>query len=164
MKLTLIAAVARDGAVGRGGTMPWHLSADLAHFKRVTLGAPVVMGRKTWDSLPARFRPLPGRRNLVVTRNAAWSAAGAEPVRSLDAALALLTDSDEVFVIGGGELYAQALARADRLVLTEVDTDVPDADTWFPAWDRGAFVQTSSTAAPDEAGLAYRWISFDRCP
>jgi dihydrofolate reductase len=162
MRITLVAAVARDGAVGRAGGMPWHLPADLAHFKRSTLGRPVVMGRKTWDSLPPRFRPLPGRRNVVVTRNRGWSAEGAEPAPSLAAALQLLAGSDEVCVIGGGELYAQALPLADRLLLTELDTEVPDADTHFPAWDRSAFVVTDSVTGPEDAPFAYRWTDYER--
>lgn len=162
MKLTLIAAVARDGAVGRGGTMPWHLPSDLAHFKRVTLGAPVVMGRKTWDSLPARFRPLPGRTNVVVTRQTDWAASGALAAASLDAALAMLAAWDEVFVIGGGELYCEALPLADRLVLTEVDVVVPDADTFFPAWNRADFVATPLGASPPETQPPCRWTDYER--
>ena len=162
-QLTLIAAVARDGAIGRAGGMPWHLPADLAHFKRVTQGHPVVMGRKTWDSLPARFRPLPGRRNVVVTRNADWRADGAEYADSLDAALLKLSDAPRVFVIGGGELYAQALARADSLVLTEVHTAVPDADTHFPNWDRRAFRETARESHT-EGGMAFDFVQYERMP
>lgn len=162
MELFLIAAVARDGAIGRAGTMPWHLPQDLAHFKRTTLGCPVVMGRKTWESLPPRFRPLPGRRNVVVTRNAAWQADGAEAVPSLDAALERLHDAARVFVIGGGELYAQALPRADGLVLTEVDTAVPDADTHFPAWDRGAFTETARESHAMGAPWPYHFVRYER--
>ncbi len=164
MELWLIAAVARDGAIGRAGTMPWHLPQDLAHFKRTTLGCPVVMGRKTWESLPPRFRPLPGRRNVVVTRNAAWQADGAEAASSLDAALERLREAERVFVIGGGELYAQALPRADGLVLTEVDTDVPDADTHFPAWDRSAFSETARESHADDAPWPYHFVRYKRVP
>lgn len=162
MELWLIAAVARDGAIGRGGTMPWHLPQDLAHFKRTTLGCPVVMGRKTWESLPPRFRPLPGRRNVVVTRNAAWQAEGAEAAPSLDAALARLAEAPRVFVIGGGELYAQALPRADGLVLTEVGIDVPDADTRFPAWERSDFTEVSRDRHPPADGLPGYAFSIHR--
>ncbi|QAZ41044.1 diacylglycerol kinase [Methylibium sp. Pch-M] len=164
MELWLIAAVARDGAIGRAGTMPWHLPQDLAHFKRTTLGCPVVMGRKTWESLPPRFRPLPGRRNVVVTRNAAWQADGAEAAPSLDAALKRLREAERVFVIGGGELYAQALPRADGLVLTEVDTDVPDADTHFPFWDRGAFTEATRESHADGAPWPYHFVRYERVP
>ena len=162
MELFLIAAVARDGAIGRAGTMPWHLPQDLAHFKRMTLGCPVVMGRKTWESLPPRFRPLPGRRNVVVTRNTAWQADGAEAAPSLDAALERLRREERVFVIGGGELYAQALPHADGLVLTEVDIDVPDADTHFPAWERGAFTEVARESHADVAPWPYHFVRYKR--
>ena len=162
MELFLIAAVARDGAIGRAGTMPWHLPQDLAHFKRTTLGCPVVMGRKTWESLPPRFRPLPGRRNVVVTRNTAWQADGAEAAPSLDAALERLRREERVFVIGGGELYAQALPHADGLVLTEVDIDVPDADTHFPAWERGAFTEVARESHADVAPWPYHFVRYKR--
>ena len=162
MELFLIAAVARDGAIGRAGTMPWHLPQDLAHFKRTTLGCPVVMGRKTWESLPPRFRPLPGRRNVVVTRNTAWQADGAEAAPSLDAALERLRREERVFVIGGGELYAQALPHADGLVLTEVDIDVPDADTHFPAWERGAFTEVARESHADGAPWPYHFVRYKR--
>ncbi|HEU4460286.1 MAG TPA: dihydrofolate reductase [Methylibium sp.] len=161
MELALIAAVARNGAIGRDNALLWRLPADLQHFKRTTMGAPVVMGRKTWDSLPAAFRPLPGRRNLVVTRNPGWHAPGAEPRPSLDAALDALHGEARVFVIGGGELYAQALPRADRLVLTEIDADF-DADAFFPSWDRAAFVETSRTSQRSDAGWRYDWVEYRR--
>ena len=161
MKLALIAAVGRGGAIGLGGTMPWSLPADLAHFRRVTLGCPVLMGRRTWDSLPPRFKPLPGRRNLVVTRNAAWQAAGAEACGSLEAALERVMDAERVFVIGGGELYTQALPRADERVLTEIDADF-DADTFFPAWDRGAFTEVSREAHVGEAAWPFAFVTYRR--
>jgi len=162
-RLTLIAAVARDGAIGRAGGMPWHLPADLAHFKRITQGHPVVMGRKTWDSLPPRFRPLPGRRNVVVTRQAGWRAAGAEQAASLDDALGRFAADEAVFVIGGGQLYEQALSKAKRLVLTEVQTTVPDADTHFPAWDRAAFREVSRESHADQVP-AYDFVHYERLP
>lgn len=163
MKLAVIAAVARNGAIGLDGTMPWQLKADLAHFRRTTMGCPVVMGRKTWDSLPASFRPLPGRRNVVVTRNPAWRADGAEAAASLDEALTRLADAERVFVIGGGELYAQALPRADEVVLTEIDADF-DADTFLPAWDRSAFVEVSRERHDGEAGWPYAFVTYRRLP
>lgn len=161
-ELIVIAAVARNGAIGRGGVMPWHLPADLKHFRAVTQGHPVVMGRKTWDSLPPRFRPLPGRRNIVVTRNASWSEPGAEAAPSLDAALARLDGEPKVFVIGGAELYAQALPRADTLELTEIDATVPDADTFFPAWDREAFVEVARQADTGDARWPLAWVTYRR--
>jgi dihydrofolate reductase len=162
MEIVVIAAVARDGAIGRNGDMPWHLPADLKHFRQVTQGHPVVMGRKTWESLPARFRPLPGRRNVVVTRNAQWAHAGAESAASLDAALALLQGAAKVFVIGGGELYAQALPLAHALELTEIDAAVPDADTHLPAWDRSAFDEVAREANADDPRWPLAWVSYRR--
>lgn len=160
-RLALIAAVARNGVIGRGGELVWHESEDQKHFRRVTMGCPVIMGRKTWDSLPARFRPLPGRRNVVVTRNAAWRAEGAERAASLDAALALANDAPKVFVIGGAELYALALPRADELVLTEIDADF-DGDAHFPPWPRARFVLASSEPHFSAAGLGYRFNHYHR--
>jgi dihydrofolate reductase len=126
------------------------------------MGCPVVMGRKTWDSLPARFRPLPGRRNVVVTRNARWQAAGAERAASLDAALVLLEGAPQVFVIGGGELYALALPRADELVLTEVDAAFEGADAYFPAF--AGFTELSREAHVAGNGTRYAFVTYRRQP
>jgi dihydrofolate reductase len=160
MKLALIAVVARNGAIGRNNALLVHLSEDLKHFKRTTLGCPVVMGRKTFESVG---RPLPGRRNIVVTRNAQWQADGVEAAPSLDAALKLVADVPKAFVIGGGELYAQALPRADELVLTELDREF-DGDTFFPAWDRREFTETSRerhhTEAPND--FDYAFVTYHR--
>lgn len=158
--LSLIAAVARNGAIGKHNELLWREPEDQKHFRRVTMGCPVVMGRKTWDSLPARFRPLPGRRNLVVTRDAGWRAEGAEAARSIDAALALLADADKVFVIGGAEIYALALPLADELVLTEIDAEL-DGDTFFPAWDRTRFVCTARDARDGYSFVTYRRAPHD---
>ena len=161
--IVLVAAVARNGVVGRAGALPWHLPEDLAHFRAVTKGLPVLMGRKTWDSLPARFRPLPGRRNIVVTRQPGWRAAGAESAPSLDAALALAADAPRVCVIGGAELYAAALPRADELLLTEVAQDF-DGDAHFPPFDRSAFVESAREthrAAPPNA-FDYAFVRYRR--
>lgn len=159
--LALIAAVARNRAIGRGGELLWHESEDQRHFRRVTMGCPVIMGRRTWDSLPARFRPLPGRRNIVVTRNPLWTADGAERAGSLDEALALAGDAAKVFVIGGAELYALALPRADELVLTEIDAEF-EADAFFPDWPRARFRQTSSEPHVSSQGLGYRFNHYQR--
>src|SRR4249919_1355202 len=118
MKVTLVAAVARGGVIGRGNTIPWRIPEDMARFRTLTTGHPVVMGRRTWDSLPDRFRPLPGRRNIVVTRNPDWRADGADRAGSLDEALNMVAGTERVFVIGGADLYEAALPRADELVLT----------------------------------------------
>lgn len=148
--LSLIAAVARGGAIGRDNELLWHDSRDQKHFRTTTMGCPVIMGRRTWDSLPERFRPLPGRRNIVVTRNAAWQAPGAEVAHSLAEALALVADAPKAFVMGGGQLYAEALPHADELALTEVDASF-EADTFFPAWDRSAFTEVQRDAHPAQA-------------
>jgi dihydrofolate reductase len=163
MKLALIAAVARDGSIGRGNELLCHLPEDQRHFRRVTLGCPVIMGRKTWESLRPRFRPLPGRRNIVVTRNPLWRADGAEVALSLDAAIALVATEPRVFVIGGGELYRQAIARADELVLTEIERDF-DGDTRFPAWDRNAFRELSREAhhAGPPNDFDYAFVTYRR--
>jgi len=163
MKLALIAAVARHGAIGKGNDLLWQNPLDQKHFRQTTMGCPVIMGRRTWDSLPARFRPLPGRRNIVVTRNLAWQDTGAEVAHSLDEAIALLSDVPRAFVIGGGELYAQAVGRADELVLTEIDADF-EADTFFPTWDRAAFKEVGRdahpAATPDDVGFAF--VTYQR--
>lgn len=164
--LTLIAAVARNGTIGATvdgkAVIPWRLPEDMKHFKQLTLGHCVVMGRKTWESLPAAFRPLPGRRNVVVTRNPHYVADGATVATSLDNAIAACAGStDTVFVMGGGELYAQALPRATRLELTEIDADVA-GDTRFPAWDRTAFAEVSRTAHHTAEGLGYAFVRYER--
>lgn len=139
-ELVLVAAVAQNGVIGRGQGMPWHLPEDLRRFRELTMGAPVLMGRTTWDSLPPRYRPLPGRCNLVLTRDAAWQAEGAQGVATIDEALALAADAPRLFVIGGAQVYALALPRADELRLTEIERDF-DGDARFPAFDREAFVE-----------------------
>jgi len=137
MRIALIAALARNGVIGRDNQLPWRLSADLQHFKRLTMGKPIVMGRKTWESLG---RPLPGRRNIVITRDAAFRAEGCVVTHSIDEALGAAAGSDEVMIIGGAELYAQALPRADRLYLTEVRADV-DGDVRFPPIDAADWIE-----------------------
>ncbi len=162
--LALIAAIDRRHALGRDGALLWRESDDQKHFRRVTMGCPVIMGRKTWDSVPARFRPLPGRRNIVLTRDASWQAVGAERAVSLDAALALVAGADKVFVIGGGELYALALPRADELVLTEIDGTFDGADTFFPAFDRSHFIETAREPRRTADGTHYAFVSYRRRP
>jgi len=159
----LIAAMARDRVIGRGNTLPWHLPEDMAHFRTVTRGHPVIMGRKTWDSLPERFRPLPGRRNVVVTRNATWQAAGAEAMPSLDAALTATANAERVFVIGGAELYAAALPLADTLLLTEIDAHF-DGDVHFPDFAAAGFVEQARerhhAAAPN--AFDFDFVTYQR--
>ncbi|MBL0452848.1 type 3 dihydrofolate reductase [Aeromonas veronii] len=146
MKISMIAAMAHDRVIGKDNQMPWHLPADLAHFKRVTLGKPVLMGRKTFESIG---RPLPGRRNLVISRNPNYQAEGIEVVGSVEAALALLAGSsvEELMVIGGGHLYAEMLPSADCLYLTRIDLAV-EGDTRFPAFDDGQWQRVDCESHP----------------
>ena len=130
-RVSIIVARASNGVIGKDNAMPWKIPGEQAYFKRITMGHPIVMGRRTWESIG---RALPGRRSIVVTRNAAYTAPGAEVAGSLDAALALCAETSEVFVIGGAELYRLALPRADRLLITEIDHDF-EGDTYFPAPD-----------------------------
>jgi dihydrofolate reductase len=131
-RITLIAAVARNGVIGVAGGMPWHLPDELAHFKATTMGHTLVMGRTTFESIG---RALPGRRTIVVTRNPAWQHPEVEVAHSIADAVSLAGPADEVFVAGGAQVYAQALPYAQRLLLTEVDAE-PEGDTWFPSWPR----------------------------
>lgn len=163
--LSLIAAVAQQRAIGRANELLWSEPEDQKHFRRVTTGCPVIMGRKTWDSLPARFRPLPGRRNIVITRNAAWRADGAETVHALKDALALCAGAPQVFVIGGAQIYAEALPLADELVLTEVALAFPDADSFFPDWPRAQFEEVSRVPGHNEqTGAHWAFVTYRRRP
>ena len=161
MKVSLVAAVAPGGVIGAAGGLPWRIPEDLRRFRELTTGHSVVMGRRTWDSLPERFRPLPGRRNVVVTRNAAWTGEGAERAGSVDEALALLAGEERVFVIGGGELYAAALPFADELLLTEIGEEHA-GDTLFPAWDGDVFEETSREEHVSESGLGFAFVTYTR--
>jgi dihydrofolate reductase len=165
MKVALIAALARNGVIGNDNALLWKLPEDMAFFKRTTMGNPVIMGRKTWDSIPARFRPLPGRTNIVVTRNRSWQADGALVAHDFEQALELALESVasnphglRAFVIGGAELYALALPHADEMMLTEIDKDF-DGDARFPAWPHTHFVETGRdrrhAAAPNEFDFAF---------
>jgi len=153
----LIWAEAAGGVIGAEGGMPWHVPEDLAHFREITMNAPVVMGRKTWDSLPERFRPLPGRENIVITRQQDWAVDGVRRAADLSAAVRGL---DRVWIIGGAEIFAQVIAHADRLEITELDLEV-DGDAYAPSragWrlvDEGEW-QTSRT------GVRYRFLGYER--
>ncbi len=154
----------RPAVIGRDGTLPWHLPEDAAHFRALTRGHPVVMGRATWDSLPPRFRPLPGRRNIVVTRSAGWTAAGAEVVYSPDAALTLI-DGQPAWGIGGGQVYAALLPHADRLEVTEIDVDLGGAragDVPAPTIDGSWLVAAESAWLVAANGLRYRMVTYRR--
>ncbi|WP_137923209.1 dihydrofolate reductase [Cupriavidus sp. 2SB] len=157
--LTLIVARARNGVIGRDNTLPWRLPEDLQHFKRTTLGAPIIMGRKTWDSIG---RPLPGRRNIVVSRNRDLKLEGAEVVSSLEDAQRLCVGVEQVFLIGGAQLYAEALPSADRLIVTEIDADV-EGDAHFPAVDRSTWLETARETHHSEAnGFEYAFVVYER--
>jgi len=158
--LTLIAAVARNGVIGIDNRLPWHLPADLKHFKALTLGNTVIMGRKTWESLPAKFRPLPGRRNVVVTRDGSYRAEGAVVALSLPAAIDA-AETGEAFVIGGAELYAAALPLADRLQLTEIDAAF-EGDTHFPAIDPRHWREAARESHRDDAGFDYAFVTYQK--
>lgn len=157
--ITLVAAMGRNRAIGLAGRMPWHLPAELQHFKRVTLGKSIVMGRKTWQAIG---RPLPGRQNIVISRNPAFLASGVELAGSLDEAMEI-ADSDEIMVIGGGQLYALALPLAQRMVLTLIDIE-PEADTWFPQWQEREWQATRQEFFPvsGDNALAYRIVELRR--
>lgn len=163
----LIWAESEGGIIGSNGTLPWHVPEDLAHFKELTLGSPVVMGRKSWDALPERFRPLPGRRNIVVTRNAGWQADGAEVAHSVEEALTLAAVEPEVgtvWVIGGAQVFNSAIDRADRLEVTQL-RDRFDGDTTAPAIDE-SWVETvadpQSGWNTSRTGIQYRYRSYAR--
>ena len=157
-KLYLVAAVAANRVIGDKGRLPWRLPEDLRHFKRITLGHPVIMGRKTWESLG---KPLPGRENIVVTRSPGYVPPSAHVAASLDAALALCTGEPVAFVIGGGELYAAALPLADGLVLTEICRDYA-GDVRFPDFDRSAWRETQRKPQAGADGLRFDFVLYER--
>jgi dihydrofolate reductase len=156
-EIVIIVAVARNRVIGKDNTLIWHIPEDMAHFKALTAGQTVIMGRKTWESLPPRFRPLPGRRNIVISRQADYAAVGAELADSLEGALKLAADAATVFIIGGEQIYRQALPLADRLEITEVDLE-PEGDAWFPEipavdWQIEAKIP----------GDGYAFVTYRRC-
>jgi dihydrofolate reductase len=155
-QIILIVAAAANGVIGRAGTIPWRLSDDLRRFKALTLGHTVVMGRKTWDSLPKK--PLPGRRNIVVTRNPDWQGDGAERACSVEEAL--VAGGDTVFVIGGEKIYADALVHATHIELTEVHRDF-DGDARFD-FDRSGWRETAREDRMDETSLRYSFVTLSR--
>lgn len=159
--LALIAACARGGVIGVANKLPWHLPEDMKFFRETTRGMPVIMGRKTWESLPDAFRPLPGRLNIVVSRNPAFHAEGGTVVGSLPDAIAAAGDAETAFVIGGAELYRQALLLADRLILTEIDRDYA-GDAFFPEFDRTEWQELSRDARISESGLPFAFVTYER--
>jgi dihydrofolate reductase len=156
--LCIIAAVASNGVIGAGGKLPWHLGADLRFFREQTMGHPVIMGRRTWESIG---KPLPGRRNIVITRNPAYRPQGVDVADSLATALARCAGENAVFVIGGGDLYGAALALADRLLLTEIHSDF-DGDVRFPEFDRAQWKETRREPQTTEDGLRFDFVRYER--
>ncbi|XVX18936.1 dihydrofolate reductase [Actinomycetota bacterium] len=151
--ITLIAALGTNRVIGKDGDMPWHLPEDLKHFKATTMGHPMVMGRKTFEAIG---RPLPGRRTIVITRDTQWSRPEVEVAHSLADALFLAGPADEVFIVGGGQVYAEAMPFAQRMVLTEIDA-APEGDTFFPEWDR---TQWHESTREQRDGFAF--VTYER--
>ena len=156
--ISMIVARSRNHVIGRDNQMPWKISADLQFFKRVTMGHPVIMGRKTWESIG---RPLPGRRNIVVSRNANYVATGGELVGSLDEALRSLSEFKRVFVIGGEQLFKQAFDKADRLYITEIDLDIEGGDTFFEVPNLAAWKEVERTPG-SEGDITFSFITLER--
>jgi dihydrofolate reductase len=158
-RITLIAAMGKNHAIGLDGAMPWHLPDELQHFKQATMGKAILMGRKTWQSIG---RPLPGRQNIVISRNPSFSATGAAVAGSLSNAIEI-AEVDEIMVIGGGQLYTLALPLAQRMLLTLIDIE-PSADTWFPKWESGQWKQVKEQhfQADEKNKLAYRIVELTR--
>ena len=154
----MIVARSSNHVIGRNNQMPWKISADLQFFKKVTMGHPVIMGRKTWESIG---RPLPGRRNVVVSRNANLQLTGAEVANSLDAALATLNDFPRVFVIGGEQLFTQAFPKVDRLYITEIDIDVKGGDTFFEVPNPSEWKEVERTPA-SEGEVTFNFLTLER--
>ena len=160
MALNLIFARARNGVIGHNNTLPWHLPEDLAHFKHTTLGQPVVMGRKTWESLPPKFRPLPGRTNIVVTRQQDWHDTGAVVAHSIEEAVQQCASDAQVWVIGGAEVYGQAMPLATRAVVTEIEADF-EGDAFAPTFD-ASWQETARSTHVAANGLTYSLVSLTR--
>jgi len=156
--ISLIVAYSRNRTIGKDNQLPWRLPGDLAHFKRQTLGKPIIMGRKTWLSLG---RPLPGRTNIVVSRSGQGDFTGAVLVNSLEGAIEQAAGNHEVFIIGGAQLYADALPVVDRIVATEVHAEV-EGDAFFPALDSSTWVEAGRQPQPSENGLAYDFVEYRR--
>ena len=158
MKLHLIYARAANGVIGKNNALPWHLPEDMAHFKRTTLGCPVIMGRKTWDSLPPKFRPLPGRLNVVVTRQPDWQAEGALTAHSLEEACERCPVDCNAWVIGGAEIYSQALPLADTAVVTEIDADF-EGDAFAPKLDT-QWTEIARDRHTSSTGLSFSFVTY----
>jgi dihydrofolate reductase len=160
MRLHLIYARAANGVIGINGQLPWHLPEDLAHFKRTTLGCPVIMGRKTWDSLPPKFRPLPGRTNVVVTRQEEWSEIGSQRASDIRSALQICEQSPDVWVIGGAQLYALAEPLATTAVVTEIEKDF-EGDAFAPTLGK-AWQETARERHVAASGVPFSFVTYTR--
>ncbi len=160
MKVNMIYARAANGVIGKNNTIPWHLPEDMAHFKKTTMGWPVIMGRKTWDSLPAKFRPLPGRTNIVITRQKDWQVEGAKIATSVDDALSLAGNMEEVWVIGGAQIYAQAEPLAERIEVTELAQDF-EGDAFAPALGT-QWVESARESHVSKDGLGFSFITYNK--
>lgn len=157
-RVVLVAAVAANGIIGASGRLPWHIPEELKHFKKLTLGHPVIMGRRTWESLKG---PLPQRENIVVTRTPGYEAPGAAVAASLEAALALCAGEPVAFVIGGTQLFKESLPIAAGMVLTEIRRDY-EGDTWFPAWDRSQWKESRREAHAAGDGTRFDFVRYER--
>lgn len=162
MNISIIVATAHDGAIGRKGDLLFHISADLRRFKEITMGKPIIMGRKTFESFPKG--PLPGRQNIVITRQADYTHEGITVVGSFSDALVAANHSDEAFIIGGGEIYREAINKASKLYLTEIDAKVDDADTFFPAIDSNLWktIEVGEWIEDERSGVRYRFVCLSR--
>jgi dihydrofolate reductase len=157
-RVYLVAAVAKNGVIGARGKLPWHLPEDLQHFKKLTLGHPILMGRRTWESLG---KPLPGRENIVISRKPGFEAPGASVAASVEGAIALCMGEPVAFVIGGAGIYAASLPLADGLVLTEIDRDYA-GDTRFPDWDRKAWRASQKETHTSSEGVRFDFVLYER--
>lgn len=169
-EIVIIAAVAKNRVIGRDNQLIWNIPEDMAHFKVLTQGHTVLMGRKTWESLPPRFRPLPGRRNIVISRQANYSAPGAEVADSLENGLKLASTLEPavdpmattlIFIIGGEQIYTQAMALADRLEITEVDLE-PEGDAWFPEISAVDWKLVAKNTPPSQSGTGFSFLTYRR--
>jgi len=160
MNINMIFAQSASGVIGNNNALPWHLPEDLAHFKKLTLGCPVIMGRKTWDSLPPKFRPLPGRTNVVITRQADWQAAGAQNAGSLTDAIAICQAASDVWIIGGAQIYAQAEPFASRIEVTQIDKDF-EGDAFAPTLG-SQWQQSLKKDHVSSTGLKFSFITFTK--
>lgn len=156
--ISIIVAIDRNNAIGRNNDIPWHISADLKRFKSITMGHTVMMGRNTWESLP--FKPLKGRRNIVISKSMT-AVEGMEVAKSVDEAIRMVNDED-VFVIGGEQIYSQTIGHADRLIVTHVDIEAESADRFFPAIDMNIWKAIDESPFERECGLGYRYVTYER--